>query len=379
MERGRIETTSAMPTTVKPNSRDAKYLRLAEELRAQVRRGVLKPGDQLPSFVELRSSHQISRGTVEKVHALLERDGLIVREQGKGVFVAGQARKTSTGIIGFRGGGFAETRSSLYWANVTEGIQREAARHELQLLLLSGKLDGSILEKLDGLLISENEEMVYPLLKRLPDHLPRVSIMTPVNGISCVLSDDYQGSLDATRHLLSLGHTRIGVLVAGHNHLIENRLLGYQHAFRERGMEPALAWVRQLRLRPNMPDSQAEFTLQGRYTIENWLKTDWREIGCTAIMAQNDHAAVGAIDALSHAGLDVPGDVSVVGFDGTDMYNFFRPKLTTVEIPLREIGESAIAMLREQMQCGAGEIKNVVLPTRLRVGSSTGAVRSENR
>jgi GntR family transcriptional regulator of arabinose operon len=364
-----------MQTTDGSKSKDAKYIRLAQELRGLVNEGVLKPGDRLPSFVELRSSHQISRGTIEKVHSLLERDGLIVREQGKGVFVAQPSRKKSSGIIGFVGQGFVESHNSMYWAHLMEGAQREAGTHDLQLMLLSENFDHRLLNNLDGLLMGENEDSINRLLEVLPKRLPRVSIMTPIDNVDCVLSDDYQGAFDAARHLLALGHRQIGMLCAGCNRLIETRLRGYQRACRDYGVEPSLSWVRQLRQRPNQPDSVSEFTVQGRNTINEWLRTDWRDSSCTAIIAQNDHAAVGAIGALRDFGLSVPCDISVVGFDGAEMYNFFDPKLTTVAIRLREIGAAAIVRLLELINGTTPETKNIILPADLRIGASSGPVK----
>ncbi|MEO7720150.1 MAG: GntR family transcriptional regulator, partial [Capsulimonas sp.] len=205
-----------------------KYLDLATRLRSDLESGLLKPGDRLPSFVELRNEHQVSRGTVEKVHALLERDGLIVREQGRGVFVAPTLRASANGIIGFAGGGFIERSSSLFWAHLLDGIQHEAAEKQLPLLLLTGNSDPGIWTKIDGLLISINQENTEEVLSHMPTGLPCVSILHTVDGVSNVVVDDYQGAKDATDHLLSLGHKRIGFLISGFDSLIDQRMSGYR-------------------------------------------------------------------------------------------------------------------------------------------------------
>ncbi len=363
-----------MPSSVQRRSREPKYTQLAEKLRAQVSAGALKPGDQLPSFVELRNAHGVSRGTVEKVHTLLERDGLIVREQGRGVFVAEPKRRTTTEVIAFMGGGFAETRISLFWAHLMQGIQEAAAARDIHLLLVNENANPRIWENVDGLLLSENEEVAYPMLQRLPKRLPCVSLLTPVDEITCVLSDDVQGARDATHHLLSLGHRKIGHLVTGHNHLIENRLLGYRQALRDYDIEPPLAWVRLLNPRARRGNSKTEFFEQGKRTVSEWLKGDWAETGCTAILAQNDPAAIGAIVALQSAGIRVPEDVSVVGFDGVENYDHFTPHLTTVEVPVQQIGARAVEILLNSIHRGSTEIETVTLPSHLRVGGSTGPI-----
>lgn len=362
-----------MPTNLQRHPRVPKYIKVAEQLRAQVQSGNLKPGDRLPSFVELRDHHQISRGTVEKVHALLERDGLIVREQGRGVFVGSAQRREATGIIGFAGQGFAEVQSSLYWAHLVQGIQAEAAREKMQLLLLNSPFHGELWDKVDGVLLGVNEEDLHAQLRHVPPSLPCVSMLTSAEGVAGVLADDYQGARDATRHLLALGHQRIGHLVAGHNSLIERRLSGYRDALSEAAIEPELRWMRQLRLRARRADSKLEFIEQGRRCVREWLASDWKQAGCTAILTQNDHVAVGAIQSFQEASVRVPEDVSVAGFDGTEMYDFFSPRLTTVKVPLHHIGAVAMRLLLEKIKSGniRQQQETIMLPTHLKEGTST--------
>lgn len=363
------------PVSSKPQTRSPKYIELAERLRSQVRTGRLAPGDRLPSFVELRNEHGISRGTVEKAHALLEQEGLIFREQGRGVFVASTSRHAPTGVIGFVGAGFGETQSSLYWARIMSGMQQEAMHGKVQFMLLLDTTDAGVWEKVDGVVLSQNEEDLYGTICALPKWMPRVVILAPTDRIgmevSSVQADDYQGMRDATRHLISLGHRRIAFVTSGGGRLIELRMEGYKDALQESGIEPGLRWLRPLRMRLAKNNSKSEFIEQGRRTMCEWLAGDWKELGCTALLAQNDNAAIGAIEALQEAGLDVPGDVSVVGFDGTEMYDYFSPKLTTVRVPVREIGASGVRLLLQQIERGAGT-SNIVLPTELRIGSSTG-------
>lgn len=356
-------------------TRTAKYLDLAHRLRDDVRTGRLKPGDRLPSFVELRSEHSISRGTVEKVHAVLEREGLIVREQGRGVFVAPPAPaepllfSRSTGVIGFVGGGFSETAHSLFWSQILNGIRRQAAQERRQLLLLTETSDPDVWNRIDGLLLSVNEEEIRPVLRSVPDDLPCVSLLTEVEELSSVTADDYQGAREATQYLLSLGHTRIGHLVSGFNHLVEQRLNGYRDALHEAGIVPSLHGVRQMRPRQSS-DSKSEFVEQGRRSVREWLGTNWNEFGYTALLVQNDNAAIGAIEAFREAGLRVPGDVSVVGFDGSELYDFFIPRLTTVKVPVQEIGAAAVEMLLGRIGGDTTEVEKRKLPTFLRHGDS---------
>ncbi|WP_301002127.1 GntR family transcriptional regulator [Capsulimonas corticalis] len=356
---------------MRAKSQKPKYLDLVTRLRADVQNGRLKPGDRLPSFVELRNEHRVSRGTVEKVHALLEKDGLIVREQGRGVFVAPTLRTAANGIIGFAGGGFTERSSSLFWAHLLDGIQQEAAEQRLPLLLLTRSSDPSIWGKIDGLLMSVNEEETQEILGNMPAGLPCVSILHPVDEVSSVVVDDYQGTKDATDHLLALGHKRIGFLISGFDRLIDQRLSGYRDALQSAGIEPSLNGIRQMHLRIGR-DSKTEFVEQGRRTMREWLGSNWGTLGYTALIAQNDNAAVGAIEALREAGLRVPEDVSVVGYDGNETYDYFTPRLTTVHVPIQEIGARATCALIEAIGDQGGKARTATVLARLRLGDSTG-------
>lgn len=360
-----------MPSDIQRGSVVPKYVELADQLRVQVRRGHLKPGDQLPSFAELRDRYQVSRGTVEKVHTLLEQDGLIKREQGRGVFVAPAQQRTVTGLIGLSGGGMAETDTSLYWAHLLSGLREEATRSKMQLLLFDVS-DTTAWDKVDGVLLSHGEDNLYQLLHTMPTDLPRVSVLVSAEEESCVRADDYQGAYDLTQHLLSLGHRRIGFVVGdGRDSTVAKRMEGYQAALQGAGIEPSLRWVRHLRLQIRHHDSKSEFVEQGRRTVTQWLREDWQGVGCTALMCQNDHVAVGAIQALQEGGLQVPNDVSVTGFDGTEMYAWFSPRLTTVEVPLRKIGMEAVRMLVTRIQKPESPAEEAILPTHLRVEAST--------
>jgi len=360
-----------MSTIIDRQPSVAKYICLAQDLRNHIMEGRLKPGDRLPSFVELRNKHQVSRGTVEKVHEVLERDGLIIREQGRGVFVAHPKGREVSGVIALAGGGFSETRISLFWSHLLCGIQEAAFERKMQLLLVNEHVESGVLDKVDGLLFSVNEEDIYETLGRIPMGLPCVSMLTPVDELSSVLPDDVQGAEDATRHLLKLGHRSIGHLVAGKKQLVENRLAGYRRAMNDYGIEPHLAWVRQLRPRANCPNSKDEFVDQGRKTIREWLRTNWNETQCSAIVVQNDPAAIGAIEELQASGIRVPEDVSVVGYDGIEAYDYFTPRLTTVEVPIKEVGYAAVGLLSRQIESTSSITETVTLPARLRIGEST--------
>ena len=109
---------------------------------------------------------------------------------------------------------------------------------------------------------------------------------------------------------------------------------------------------------------------QGRKSMSEWLKEDWAKLNCTALLVQNDFIAMGALAVLKDAGYKVPDDVSVVGFDGLDVCDMISPTLTTVEVPLRQIGSTALELLLRQLRNEESE-RHIELPTKLMVKEST--------
>ena len=349
-------------------SNTPKYWQLAERFRKQLKNGALKPGDRLPTLNEMRDDHKISRTTVEKAYGLLERDGLIERLHGSGVFVS-QPRKGSTqGIIGLSGAGFNFSDYSPYWARLLGGAREAAAREKMQLLILEA--DSALgWEKADGVLVCDWHTLRIPR-NHIAD-LPVVSLMTPVEGMASVIADEENGALIATRHLLQLGHRRIAFLHGEKDSLTpERRLQGYRQALQEADIYPHRNWTCSLR---GIYKVGARFTIEAQRIMAQWLAEGWNSLGCTAILCHNDEAALGVMQALGEVGMRVPDDVSVMGFDGTEFCDLVSPRLSSVEVPLREIGARGVELLLKQIEADEVSDEQRVLPTQLRERESTAA------
>jgi DNA-binding LacI/PurR family transcriptional regulator len=251
------------------------------------------------------------------------------------------------------------------------GIQEVAYQEGHELLVLH---DNSAIkwEKMDGILFCSNEpKSMIPIL---PPGMPCVSLLFPLNKISSVTADDSAGISAVIDHLIGLGHRNIAFLT-GVDPLSQQRRLGFQRALDKAKITMNPKWVRTLP--PPIEPGEGYFVDAGRRGIKQWLREDWQELGCTALLAHNDETAIGAIESLQEAGIHVPSELSVVGFDGTEITKYFEPRLTTVEVPLHDIGEAATRILVEQISKPLSALKRKprpqirVLPTRLRVGKST--------
>ena len=342
-------------------SKAPKYLVLAEQLRAQIKEEMLQPGDRLPSFVEMRSQHGVTITTVERAYAHLEKDDLVVREQGRGTFVKEREARSLTNVIGVSG---ITLPQHVYFSQLMEGFQQVAAPAGFEILLLN---EGTPItrEKIDGVVTCDTGFAKFEKWRQLPSGMPCVTATVNARDFVSVVGDDYQGAYDLTQHLLQLGHRRIGAM---YDPFLTARSTGYQNAMRDAKIEVDSAWMRAVAY-DRTPDLQ--YTSAGYAVMREWLAGDWAATGCTALVTQNDDVALGVLRALSEAGWRVPEQVSVAGFDSTEAGRYFQPQITSVEVPLREIGAAAMELLLRQIRGEAIRASTTVLPARVLPGGTT--------
>jgi DNA-binding LacI/PurR family transcriptional regulator len=341
-------------------------------MRQQIASGQWKPGERLPSYNETRAIHGVHTATMEKVYAQLETEGLIVRRRGSGTFVAEpvKAAACGTGMLGLSGRGFSFEEYSPYWAHLQGGVREAAARAGLQVLLLDPQ-NSRGWEKADGVLVCDWNDPRVP--RKLVPGMPVVSLMTPVPGLASAYADDEGGARQATELLIELGHRRIGYLHAYADHaVVQQRLQGYRAALSAAGIQPQQKWARCMRGRYH---AGQRFTTEARKNMLLWLRDGWQKLGCTALLCHNDEAATGVIDALHEAGIKVPEDVSIIGFDSTEYCDLVKPMLTSVHVPLREIGAAGVELLLQQITQENVCDLHKVLSTQVRERETTSAVR----
>lgn len=191
---------------------------------------------------------------------------------------------------------------------------------------------------------------------------PRITVP---RGTVSVSAAHFSGSRAVTRHLVELGHRRIGMITGpSYWHTRDDRVGGHLAALAEAGMlgEPEM-------LRYGEPASETGVRAAGELL-------DLAEPP-TAIVCFNDKVAVGALEAAAARGLRVPADLSVTGFDDIDVSRATTPKLTTVRQPLQEMGRTAVTMLMRQLDGLAHEALSMELATELVVRESTGPARAD--
>ncbi len=342
----------------KPKIKVEKSHRVRDHLLRHIQSRQCRPGDRLPSFGELQEQFQASTGTVSRALLDLERDGVIERHPGRGIFVA-ERETVGTGLIGVTA---LDPQQSPYSARLLKGILSVADAEHYEIVLL--RRTGAQAVQVDGIL--EHGMPNGEIKQRYAPPMPCVRMIEGDRELVSVIADDPGGMREATRHLIDLGHRRIACLMNLDHELVKSRLAGYRTALWETGISPPPEWL------GDMPSAEGRtFREVARVGMENWLASGWRDLGCTALLAQNDQAAMGVLDALVAAGISVPGELSLIGFDSTPESENCTPRLTSVEVPLEKIGALAMQMLLNQIRGAGSEACKIVLPVGLQVRDST--------
>jgi LacI family transcriptional regulator len=179
-------------------------------------------------------------------------------------------------------------------------------------------------------------------------------------GMVSVSAAHFSGARAVTRHLIELGHRRIGVVTGPpYWHTRDDRVGGHLAALSEVGVLVS----------PELMRHGEPATTTGVWAGGELLDLRPRP---SAIVCFNDKVAVGVMEAAAARGLRVPADLSVVGFDDIDVSRATTPRLTTVRQPLQEMGRTAVTMLMRQFDGHAHEALSMALETRLVVRESTG-------
>ncbi|MDR3710966.1 MAG: substrate-binding domain-containing protein [Capsulimonadaceae bacterium] len=366
-----MATTDALAAS--NNQRRNRLSGIVDVLRTEISNHTLKPGDRLYSYSEARTAFGVVQGTWDRVISVLEGEGLVERRSRSGVYVVDRAQAAwQIGFLMLRGmDGKNGTIKAPYWSHLLGGMYDAAAEHKVALRLIPAE-DPPGVAGIDGLLFVSDRGT--PLLPT-PQIRASVALIQPVPGVASVFTADEDGVELLAQHLLYLGHRRIGYLIAWHLSTGENRISGrryeaYADVLTKAGISPAPQWKWEI---SDLDRPELGYVPRGRDAMRAWLQNGFRETGVTAILCQNDEAAIGAIEALAEVGIRVPEDVSVAGFDGTEAGLYFTPRLTSVSLPLDRIGYRAMELLLAQLEAGCASNVQEKFSVQLLVRASTGA------
>jgi len=219
-------------------------------------------------------------------------------------------------------------------------------------------------KRVDGIIIAtglQNELMKGLTGQGIP--LALIAREMPMLAVDTVLVDDYMGGYLATSHLIRLGHRRIAIIAEDLELMSsKERVRGYRYALEEAGIAAEERFVTESEL----------FTLEGGK--EQTRKLLEQPDGPTAIFACNDLLAIGVMQAARELGVNVPNDLSVVGFDNTILATITDPPLTTVAQPIQDIGRQVIDLLVQEINRQKTSKQRIILVPNLVVRSTTKAI-----
>lgn len=261
--------------------------------------------------------------------------------------------------------------SDFWFSQVVTGAEKEAHEHSYYFMLGSSTCNPEDEPKFLRLLTERHVEGVLFVRASCADeseHLIRLKEMgipvvttghyLPESGLAMVDVDNVGGGRKATEYLLSLNHKSIAMITgpSGWNSACD-RTEGYLQALQAHGVSP-----------------NPELIIEG-----TWLHKDGylsmktllgKKAPFTAVFAQNDRIARGAISVLHEAGLRVPQDISVVGYDDIPEAEFSDPPLTTIRQPMEEIGRAATRLLIQMIEDREAIPNQLLFDTELIVRSS---------
>lgn len=196
-------------------------------------------------------------------------------------------------------------------------------------------LDAALQHQLDGVVMMGVDDAQPAVRALYSSGFPCVALDLPIEGprAAYVTSDNYTGAMQAVRYLHGLGHRKVAT-VTGPVHLLPaaQRLAGYHDAVRSLGMVAETGYV-----------ETGDFFLDSGYACGKRLAA--LRDRPTAVFVAGDEMAIGAMHAFTDAGIDIPGDIAVVGFDDVEAASLVRPALTTIAQDPLALGAAAVGSL----------------------------------
>lgn len=265
-----------------------------------------------------------------------------------------------------------------FFAETAQAFERECRKRSYQISLLetqfsSARLRASVHQMLGmrvagiAVLTSEFDEESFATLKETEVSSVFLDVGAAGPHMGNIRVDTKSGMFEAVQHLVELGHRKILLVRNAIANEPEPSLL--THQYRKQGFSEAIRWHRSQRVEGSVVVAPGRSAAAGLKGIRTALSTE----EFTSVIAINDMLAMGVYRGLIEAGLRIPQDISVVGFDNTYVSEFMSPPMTTVHIPREELCKTAVEMLLEEATQPKG--REVKIETKLVIRESTAPPR----
>jgi LacI family transcriptional regulator len=359
-----------------PGKRTYLYKQLSNKLRKDIHSGKYKADERLPSMDDLSKQYDMNRITVKRALSELRAEGLIYSIPAQGTYVSsgeippvtsGNRRKT----IGLVLSGLQTHAFGSYHVDVITGIQEALGKLEwyLMLIVLDDPSEDRAYEhvmqiQLDGAIYLG----IFPpaLLRRLVRNgPPAVLIDQKLRGLKCdvINVDNYAGAYEATQYLIELGHRRLACVTGYEGHVTQDRKDGVRDAWQEAGLPKSdVQWI------------DGDFQkIAGNAAAEVILKTKKKP---TAVFCFNDEMAAGVMQTLHEDGsLQIPRDISVMGFDNITWCLATAPEMTSVQVERFAMGHLSVDRLNANLSSPEHTPTSTSVSTSLIVRKSTAKAR----
>lgn len=360
------------------------YKQLADELKSQISTGELQPNAQIPSQTELAQRFGVSVVTIQKALALLVDEGLIYRVRKRGSFVKGVAANRESPVrlpidrvyLVYNQSPLEVFAQEFHMACL-QGIMETCDSYGLPFHLLNMRDNWELPDFPSvGLVLwgfSRGNDRAFPgtdfieaVGRWRTAGIPMVIVHQYFSHLNVprINCDNVQGAFMATKHLLSLGHRRIGILLSGESKVelkpeFVLRLQGYRMALQSEGVQ----------FDPDLLLATAEDYYQGEPSgYQDFQRLMRNPVPPTAVFAGTDLKAVGAMYAAQDIGMRVPDDMSIIGYNGNRFGASVLPTLTTIDQDFTTLGRQAAALL---LQGTASDTRELLIPPKLILRQST--------
>jgi DNA-binding LacI/PurR family transcriptional regulator len=348
------------------NSPIPQYFQLQTWLIEQIDQGVIKPGDRIPTEEELTRITGLARATVRQATQNLVNMGYLLRKRRLGTFVC--ERKKSQGKANIIGVLVPDIRSG-YAPELARGAGDEASKSRHSILLCNTDdtfvradfhADRLIELSVGGVVFvptaapdDKNKLIVEKFLRHnIPVVLADRSI--PGMDMDLITTDNFEGARTITGHLIGQGHRRIAISLSMLFSTERERLEGYRKALEDHGIpyDPTLVFT------GREPFSEQRTLHEFRTILSS--KPDF-----TALFAGHDRIAFAVQTAAEEAGIRIPGDLSLVGYDDLAALNPPPVPLTTMHQPIYEMGQESMKRIILRMQDESSGPRTIVLESHL--------------
>lgn len=343
------------------------YLQIIDEIKSKIAAKKLKPGDQLGSHAELAEEYGVSLITIKKALTTLIQQGVLYSRVGKGTYVAqgmpnGHAEHHPTiGLV------LQDIRSP-FFSRVMHSV--EDAAYELGYHVLISNSSGKAEKEeaqiarfrafgVNGMIIASMSHKYHAtptIRKLLNETFPFVMVSYIADeDIPYVGCNHEQGGFIATEHLIRLGYKKIAYISGERGNLVgELRLKGFVAAMKKHGRRLDRRFLYHLPHKGERYDYQSGHEI-GTKVARGKIKPD-------AVFVYNDLSALGFQDAILAAGVRVPEDVAIVGFDDIDRGEYAAVPLTTIRQPSDLIGKQAMELLFQMMEKKETQKRRILEP-----------------